>query len=185
MAALRNIRHEHFAREYVKTGGNGAEAYRRVADRFPNKPLRNPNAARVIACTIRKRPEVRRREQELRRIMMKKADITLDKLLTDIQDAIGMAKAQAKPNDLVNAAMAQGKLVGLLRDRVETGQPGDFDGLENISDILEKVAADVGPEAALQLAKAFGYAPVEPSQIEQPSEDAQLAKAIPPSDSVN
>jgi hypothetical protein len=187
MAQLRNIRHEHFCREFIKTGGNGAEAYRRVADRFPNKPLRNPNAARVIACTIRKRPEVRRREQELRQMIAKKADITLDKLLSDIQEAIAMARAQAKPNDLVNAAMAQAKLVGLLRDRIETGQPGDFDGLENISDILEKVQADVGPEAALALARAFGYAKAEePSQIEQPeTEDAQLAKAIPPSDSVN
>jgi hypothetical protein len=32
----------------------------------------------------------------------------------------------------------------------------DFDGMENISDILAKVAEEAGPEAALVLAKAFG-----------------------------
>lgn len=180
MGALRNIRHEHFVRELVRTGGNGAEAYRRVSARFPNRPLRNPSSAEVIACNIRKRPEVRRRELELKNIMAKKSDITLDKVLTDCQEAIAMAKAQAKPNDLVNAAMAQAKLVGLLRERIETGQPGDFDGLENISDILEKVEADVGPEAALALAKAFGYA-----KTEEPEEAAGLLDQQPPSDSVN
>lgn len=105
--------------------------------------------------------------------MAKKSDITMDKVLTDIEQAIEMAKAQAKPNDLVNAAMAQAKLVGHLRERTEIGQPGDFDGLEDISDILEKLAADAGPEAALAVAKAFGYAKDD------------LEKAIPPTDSVN
>lgn len=183
MGMLRNIRHEHFARELVRTGGNGSEAYRRVSARFPNKPLRNPRCAGVIATALRKRPEIRRRELELRDIMAKKSDITLDKLLTDCQEAIAMAKAQAKPNDLVNAAMAQAKLVGLLRDRVEAGAPGDFDGLENISDILEKVEADVGPEAALALAAAFGYSKAE--EKDEKKEAAALLEQQPPSDSVN
>ena len=182
MGQLRNLRHEFFARELIRTGGNGAEAYRRVADRFPNKPMRNPNSARVIATTIRKRPEVRRREQELRRIMAKKSDITIDKVLSDLEDAVQMAKGQYKPNDLVNASMAQAKVVGLLRDRVETGAPGDFDGLENISDILEKVEADAGPEAALALARAFGYAKAE---TEEKKEAVALLEQQPPSDSVN
>lgn len=112
--------------------------------------------------------------------MAKKSDITIDKVLTDIQEAVHMAKAQAKPNDLVNAAMAQAKLVGLLRERTEIGAPGDFDGLENISDILEKVEADMGAEAALALAKAFGYA-----KTEETEEAAGLLDQQPPSDSVN
>lgn len=114
--------------------------------------------------------------------MAKKADITLDKVLTDCQAAIEMALAQAKPNDLVNATMAQAKLVGLLRDRTEIGAPGDFEGLENISDILEKVEAEAGAEAALALAKAFGY--VKDDEPAQP-EDTKLAQAVPPSDAVN
>jgi hypothetical protein len=179
MAALRNLRHEFFVRHYIETGGNGAEAYRRVSEQFPNKPLINPHGARVIAHGIRKRPEVRRREQELRHKMAKKADITMEKVLSDYQDALDMAKMNAKPAEMISAATAQAKLVGLLRDRVETGQPGDFDGLENISDILEKVEQDMGAEAALALAKAFGYAKTETA------EDVALAEAETPSDAVN
>lgn len=181
MAELKSIRHEHFCRELIRTGGNGAEAYRRVAHRFPNKPLRNPDSAAVIAHHIRKRPEVRRREQELKAIMSKKSDITIDKILTDYQQALDMAKEMAKPADIVSAATAQAKLVGLLRERVETGAVGDFDGLENISDILEKVAQDAGPEAALALSKAFGYDKAETAKQETPG----LIDQTPPTGSVN
>ena len=114
--------------------------------------------------------------------MAKKSDITLDKLLTDLEHAVQMSKTQAKPNDLVNATMAQAKLVGLLRDRVEAGAPGDFDGLENISDILEKVERELGAEVALILAKTFGYAPAE---TDEKKEAAGLLAQQPPSDSVN
>lgn len=181
MAALRNIRHEFFVREYLKTGNNGAEAYRRVSAKFPNprRPLLNMEGARVIAHGIRRRPEVRRREQELRRIMAKRSDITIEKILTDYQDALVMAKNNAKPAEMISAASAQAKLVGLLRERTEVGQPGDFDGLENVSDILEKLSADVGPEKALALAKAYGIS------IDEPASDNELSQAIPPTDTVN
>jgi hypothetical protein len=181
MAELRDIRHEHFVRELVRTGGNGAEAYRRVSHRFPNKPLRNPNSARVIAHHIRKRPEVRRREQELKEIMSKKSDITIEKVLTDYQYALDMAKEMAKPADVISAASAQAKLVGLLRERVENGNVGDFDGMENVSDIIQKVADDVGPEAASALLTAFGLNNAETAKEEAPS----LIDQTPPSGSVN
>jgi hypothetical protein len=45
--------------------------------------------------------------------------------------------------------------VGLLRDRTEVGKPGDFEQLESISEVLEKVAQEAGPEAASALSKAF------------------------------
>ena len=185
MGMLRNVRHEFFVREYVKLGGNGAEAYRRIAARFPNKRLRHPDAAKAIAYSIRRRPEVRRREMELISVMAKKSDITIDKVLTDLQEAFNMAKLSAKPNDMTNATMAQAKLVGLLRDRVETGGVGEFDGTEDVSAILEKVAQEEGAEAALALAVAFGYGPKEPPTVEQPKETAQLAEAKPPTDAVN
>lgn len=115
--------------------------------------------------------------------MAKKSDITMDKVLTDLETAIFMAKAQAKPNEIVSGAMAQAKVVGLLRDRVETGNVGDFDGMDNLSEILEKVAEEAGPEAALALSKALGVGESTPEPVEE--EDSQLAQAIPPSDAVN
>ena len=85
--------------------------------------------------------------------MAKRADITEDKILTDYQVALELAKQQAKPDSIVNAATAQAKLVGLLRERVETG---DFDKMDNVSDILEAVAKEAGPEVASPLSNAFG-----------------------------
>ena len=88
--------------------------------------------------------------------MAKRADITEDKVLTDLQLAIEMAKTQAKPNELTNATMAQAKLVGLLRDRVEQGRVGEFDDNVGSEEILALVAAQAGDKAAAALAEAFG-----------------------------
>ena len=88
--------------------------------------------------------------------MAKRADITEDKILTDYQEALALAKEQQKPDSMVNAATAQAKLVGLLKDRIETKNVNDFENMESISDILEAVTAMIGPEAALALSKAFG-----------------------------
>ncbi len=90
--------------------------------------------------------------------MARRADITEDKILTDYQIALELAKEQAKPDSIINAATAQAKLVGLLRDRSEVGKPGDFERLESVSEVLAKVSEEVGPEAALALSKAMGLA---------------------------
>lgn len=185
MAVLKNPRYEMFVREYIRNGGIGGQAYRKVAKRYPYQArgVQNDGSYRVVACILRKRPEIQRREQELREQMAKKADITMEKVLTDIQEAMNLARAQAKPNEIVNAAMSQAKLVGLLRDRVETGDVGDFDGMENLSEILEKVAEEAGPEAALALSKAFGLDKAETAP--KAEEAADLIDQPPPSDSVN
>lgn len=111
--------------------------------------------------------------------MAKRSDITIEKILTDYQDALTLAKEQSRPADIVNAATAQAKLVGLLRDRVETGQPGEFDHLDSVSDIIEKVAAEVGSEAAKALMKVLGYSD------QGTSESGQLMTIEPASDAIN
>jgi hypothetical protein len=150
MPILKNQRHEKFAREYVKTG-IGAEAYRRVYPRIDPIETAKRNAYR-----LRTYAHIDKRIQELRQAMAKRADITEDKILTDYQEALVLAKKQEKPDSMVNAATAQAKLVGLLRDRIETGSAGDFDNMDSVSEVLEAVAAEVSPEAALALSKAFG-----------------------------
>ena len=150
MGILKNPRHEKFAREYVKTG-IGAEAYRRVY------PRANPvSTARVCASQLLTKPNIARRAIELKQAMAKRAHITEDKILTDYEEALQLAKAQAKPNAIIKAATAQAKLVGLLKDRIETKNVNDFENLKSIDDILQKVADEAGTEAAAALAKAFG-----------------------------
>lgn len=105
---------------------------------------------------------------------MKKSDITVDKVLADYQHALDLAKVQNKPAEIVGAASAQAKLVGLLRDRVETGGVGDFGDVQSVADILEIVAKEAGPEAALSLAGIFGVGPKKAVEdlIPEPPTDA-------------
>src|SRR5262245_34876853 len=150
MGILKNPRHEKFAREYVKTG-IGAEAYRRVYPRA--HPI---STARVCASQLLTKPNIARRTVELRQAMAKRGDITEDKILTDYQEALQLAKVQEKPNSIIKAATAQTTLVGLLKDRIETKNVNNFEDMESIEAILQKIADEVGPEATAALGKAFG-----------------------------
>jgi len=57
-----------------------------------------------------------------------------------------------------------------LPKEIDVNAGSEFDGMENVSDILQKVAEEAGPEAALVLAKAFG--------LEYPSEIADAPKSV-------
>ena len=161
MPILRNPRHEQFAREYVKTG-IGAEAYRRVY------PTAHPiSTARVCASQLLTKPNIAIRTAELRQAMAKRADITEDKILTDYQFAIDHAKGErdeagnvispVKPADIIAGATAQAKLVGLLKDRIETRNVDNFGEMDTVEEVLQAVAERAGPEVALALAKAVGH----------------------------
>jgi len=114
---------------------------------------------------------------------MQKKDITLDKVLDDIQWAIDHGKANSKPADVIAGANSQAKLVGLLRERVETGGVGDFSD-NSLSDILQLVAKEAGPDAAMTLAAMFGLK-VPESKTTEAMKEAILFISDPGSDAVN
>lgn len=167
------MRQELFLREYMKTA-NATEAWRRI---YKNK---NPSDT---ACRALKKPHVQKRFNQLLERQMKRSDITVDKVLADYQYALNLAKEQGKAAEVVGAASAQAKLVGLLRDRVETGQVGDFSEGHSIADILELVAKEAGAEAAASLASMFGMQPVELEQ--QTTDISQLLSSDPPTGRMN
>jgi hypothetical protein len=193
MGALKRQHHELLVREYIRNGGFGAEAYRTVAKIYPGKPLKHPVSPAVCASRILSYPEVKARYRELQNQMAKRADITMDKILSDYQEALNLAKVQEKPEAIVNAATAQAKLVGLLRDRVETGQVGEFGDMESINEVIEAVRDQVSPEAANALAIAFGLSDITEgsktvltvSEGECEGNEADLVDARPASDAVN
>lgn len=115
---------------------------------------------------------------------MKKADISIEKVLTDYQKAIDMAASQGKAGEIIAGASAQAKLVGLLRERVETGHVGDFGDTQSISDVLDIVAKEAGPEAAMTLAAMFGMKLPE-SSTTKAMKEAVLFISDPGSDAVN
>jgi hypothetical protein len=171
MPPLPNIRRETFARQYLKTG-IGSKAYCQAYGRQQADATARVNASRLLTYA-----DINMRLCELRKAAMKRADITIDKILNDYQTALEMAKAQDKPDSIVKAAESQAKLVGLLRDRIETGNAGDFDTMENISDIVEIVRAQAGDQAALAFMKAFN--------LDKSNDEQALIEAESPTDAVN
>lgn len=174
-----SLRHELFAREYVKANGNGSAAYRKV---YPGvKWYATPR--RAAWRLIHKHPKVSERIKELRARMIKKSDITIDRILNDYEQAKSMAIEQEKPADLVNAATAQAKLVGLLKDRVENTNI-NFDGIDDISEILQIVANEAGSDIAAKLGEALNVLPK--AEIVPPEASASDLEALPsPTKAVN
>jgi Terminase small subunit len=172
-----NLRQMMFCREYMKLG-NKTKAWQIVHG------TKSRECAQAASSHCMSKPHVKRYLQELEERVMKKSDISIDKVLTDCQVALDMAKGQGKAGDMIAATMAQAKLVGLLRDRVETGGVGDFGDTNSIADVLEMVSREAGPEAAMTLAAMFGLK-VPDSNVTENMKEAALFIADPPSDAVN
>lgn len=169
---LKNIRHERFVMEYFANGGNAQAAYMVAYPWVTDKRKATNCAFNLVHCN----KKIARRMQELRETMARRTEITVEKILEDYQEALDLAKKQEKPGEIVNAATAQAKLVGLMRERVETGGPGDFENMDDISEILAAVSDEVSPEAALALGKAL-----EATQ----EADSSFDDIEAPSDSIN
>lgn len=166
-------RWETFAREYV-ISNDAAFAYRKAYPRSFTPD--SPKAAGWRL--VHRKPWVANRIRELREEIMKKSDITIERILTDYERAKQMAIEQEKPADLVNAATAQAKLVGLLKDRVEQTNI-NFDTMDDPSEIIAAVAKEAGDEVASALAKALGIIPADEPNVEA------LEASKPPTDAVN
>lgn len=184
---LKNPRQERFVRFYLQemaSGGTATAAYKKV---YPGP--KKFNCATAGACNLLRKPKIKRRIKEMRMDIMRKASITFEKILTDYQEALDLARAKGDPANIISAAREQAKLVGLLIDRKEVGSAGDFENMENISDILTAVANEAGPEAALALSQAFKL--IGPAVVIQtqkpadPQESEALLTADSPSDAVN
>jgi hypothetical protein len=182
MPRLKNIRHERFCYEFIKTG-NRRQAYEAVYD--PDGTRLRPNVAKTMGWQLLNLyPEVPKRIEEIRVAMQKKSDITIEKILSDYQYALDIAKNDGKPDSIVNAATAQAKLVGLLKDRI-VNEPSEIEQMENISDILERVGQEAGADVALALAKAFGIEAPMPETKSETISDSPTDIGEPPTSAVN
>lgn len=147
------MRHEKLLTELFRCDFNQAEAYRRVY------PTVKPDVARVCASKVLTLAHVKRRLEERQKAMLKKADITVDRILNEYEDARALAIQQGKPEAMMAASEKKAKLVGLLIDRREQGNAGDFDSLQTPEEVIALLTEQAGPEAAEALAKALGLQP--------------------------
>jgi phage terminase small subunit len=146
MPALRNIRHERFARYWMRTGV-AAQAYAKAG--YETKPGRPTISA---ASRLLTHVDVQRRIRELRKQMAGRHRITVNTLLQDLADDRALARTLGQPSAAIAATQLTAKLVGLLVDRRERGQPGDFANLQTEEEVLAMVRAELGDASALVLA---------------------------------
>ena len=149
------LKHKLLIDEFIRNGGNGAAAWRKIY----GSHYTNPNIPSQSFYLYVRRPRIRAYlERKLQR-MIKRGDISEESILTKYEEAYTMAKGSNKTADMISAATAQAKLVGMLRDRVETGPPGSFAGMEEINEVLDGLREHIGTEATNQIATALGIIP--------------------------
>lgn len=152
MPACPNLRHERFARAWIKTGV-AARAYLKAGYEPTTR-----HALDVAASRLMTHVEVKRRIRELKKQMATRNRITVDSLVEELDEARVSAMALDQPSAAITASMSKARLVGLIVDRKEQGAPGDFQKLETEEQVLAAVTQQLGPEAAAALAAALSAA---------------------------
>jgi hypothetical protein len=175
MAKELNPRQQRFVAAYLKTGI--ASLSYALAGYQPTTRESQDNAASRLLGNVGIKAAIRQK----RRAMLKRSDITIEKLLSDTEDARKLAMASAQPSAATGAVQLQAKLVGLLVDRRETGQPGDFAGLTTADEVIAAIRAEMGEDAAKALASLVAKA--TPAQA-APAEEAPIP-TVQGSDSLN
>lgn len=87
--------------------------------------------------------------------MSRKHEITIESLLHDLAEDRALARETKQVSAAIAATQLSAKLVGLLIDRKESGQPGDFSDLTSADEILARVRADLGDEMADAITQAL------------------------------
>jgi len=148
MAPLRLPRREKFAQEVAKspkTGKSITKCYEASGYRSTG------NASEVSASRLLSSDQVKGRVDEILRPVVAKTRVTVTSLLNELEQTIGDARA-ARQHGVVIAALAlSAKLVGLLRDQVEIGRPGEFARIQTAEEVLERVRFELGDKAAAHL----------------------------------
>ncbi len=97
--------------------------------------------------------------------MTTKAQVTLDSLLTELDEDRDLARRIDQPGAAIQAVSLKAKLTGLLVERKETGQPGDFAALASRDAVLAMIRAEYGDQAADML-NAMTLTKALPVQVE-------------------
>lgn len=117
---------ESFCLKYLETG-NASEAYRFAYDASRMKPTTVNRTAKELLDN----PKIAARLAELRKPVIEKAQMTLEQHLDDLKRLRDSAWASEKYGPAIQAEIARGKASGYYIERVEKGNPGDFDKLDD------------------------------------------------------
>jgi hypothetical protein len=82
---------------------------------------------------------VQSRLAELQSEAAANAEVTLQSILKELDQAIAVAKSKSQAQAMVSASGLKAKLSGLLTERIEIGKPGAFDGCTSMAAIADEV----------------------------------------------
>ena len=154
MPALKNPRHEAFARnlvEITKSGGTRGAAYTASGYRAENNAA-EANASRLLSDA---KSGVAQRVQELMLNGAKRAETTVASLIAELEQAREGAADDKQFAAVTGAIMAKAKLSGMLVDKVEVGGPGEFAECTSVEQVIAKLLAQQPASELLASIDAF------------------------------
>jgi hypothetical protein len=95
------------------------------------------------AIRLKGNEKVRARLAELQAQAAKSAKITIESICEELSEATAVAKSKGQAQAMVSASALRAKLAGLMIEKVEVGNPGDFDNCYSTAQIVDRVLAQV------------------------------------------
>lgn len=166
MPALPNQRQEHFC-QLLKRGMTPYEAFEKAG-----YPKHRGNCYR-----LRDDKRIKRRLAELTRHIAVKTRVTVESLTEEFNEAIELAKETKNAPAITQAAIAKGKLHGLMIDRKESGGPGDFAAAQSVDEVLDVMRKEFGDEAANALMAALGKREASEQAEQPPAHDLDASRS--------
>jgi hypothetical protein len=125
---LANQRHELFAQEIAK-GKSATEAY----------VLAGYQPSRKNASRLRAKEDVVARLAELQAVTARSAEITIESICRELDEANAVARERGQAAAMVSASALRAKLAGLMVEKVEitSSIDSDFDNCETHEDIAD------------------------------------------------
>ena len=145
MPILKNQRWELFAQEIAK-GETATKAYETAGFRPSRK-----NASR-----LRAREDVGARVHELQLATAHSAEITIQSICRELDEAVVVAKSRGQANAMVSASALRAKLAGLGVEKIEVTSINDqFEAAESLEDVAVAIARTKGYELSSEERTAF------------------------------
>ena len=149
MPALKNVRRELFAQAIAKSPGTGQSAtqcYLSAGYRAEG------HGAEVAASRLLSQVEVQQRIAEITAPAVRKTRVTVASLIEQLDGIIDGASVDKQWGAAGSATTTKAKIAGLLRERLEIGNVGDFADCKTPEDVADALIEDHDGDARAALA---------------------------------
>lgn len=111
------VKQEAFCFAYIENGGNASAAYKASY----NVKKATDKSVTELASTLLKNVNVASRLKELQAASQKRHEMTVDDIVTELEEAREIAKTLLIPNAgaMVAASLGKAKVLGLIKEKVE------------------------------------------------------------------